>query len=193
MLQKKYSIEKTIFVTVIFGTAFCTFIGLLFFGLDVFNTKHVAFQFLAYGIAGSISFAMFRQKRFRDLIFLLLLLFLLNLVIVDISEPSFVITHLIFFAAVVFGIYLFAKYFYSKLENLRIARLLILASILSVMFVAATTLLWFIFSAGESQTSFLRNLPLGFLIGLGLGVGFEVAERSKKGAKFFDGKTHENK
>lgn len=168
---------KYVASTVAFGTACSAIVGLLFFGLKIFNIKLPFFQFIAYGITGSVSFSLFQLRRNRDAIYVLIMLFIVDAVIAGLTRLSFLITHFLFFSSVIIAAYLFSKYLYNQSASLKISRPLILAGILAILFLAVTVLMWIIFGKNYSPFNPLANLPTGFLIGLGLGIGFEISER----------------
>jgi hypothetical protein len=64
------------------------------------------------------------------------------------------------------------------MENIKIARPLTLAGILAITFVLVTIIPRLLFPAMEFQFRLFGNMPIGFLIGLRLGTGFEVSKYS---------------
>lgn len=174
-MSKKEHI-KYIALIIGFGTICSLIIGLLFFGLKIFDTKHPLFEFFTFGIIGSVAFSLFNTKRFRDAIFALIFLFFFNVIIVGMSKASILITYLLYFSGVILSTYLFIKYFYNQLANIKIARPMVLAGILAILFVVVTITQWILFASGEKQFYVLSNLPLGFLLGLSLGIGFELSD-----------------
>ncbi|NOX87822.1 MAG: hypothetical protein GXO77_02270 [Calditrichaeota bacterium] len=59
---------------------------------------------------------------------------------------------------------------------MKYVRPLILAGIFSIFFVAGALILTVVYYSGTAKILSFRNMPVGFLIGLGLGMGFELSE-----------------
>jgi len=165
-----------IVITIVFGTICCTAVGASFFGSKIFNIGLPFFQFISFGLVGSVAFPLFYFKRYRDAIYVLIMLFIINIIIANLTKVSFLIIHLLYFSSVIAAIFLFSKYFFNQIANLKISRPLVLAAILALFFVLATALQWVVFARDDTPFYILGNLPIGFLVGLGLGIGFEISE-----------------
>ncbi|OPX35130.1 hypothetical protein B1H10_01940 [candidate division KSB1 bacterium 4484_188] len=63
----------------------------------MFNLRSPLFQFLSFGVVGSVSFALFRANRLRDVIFANVLFFLILFIA---SGNRFFLTRLFYFAVV---------------------------------------------------------------------------------------------
>ena len=164
---------KSMFSLILFGSVSCVILGLVFFGLNVFNFQSPFFQFFSYGIVGSVSFSLFQSHRIRDSIFINILLFI---ILYFASGRQYLLTHLLYFVGVVFSVYVYSTWIYKKLLSLKYVRPLILAGIFSIFFVVITLILTFIYYSDTMKILPFKNMPIGFLIGFGLGIGFEVSE-----------------
>jgi len=164
---------KSFILLMVFGVITCIIFGVIFFGVNVFNLKSPLFQFVSFGIIGSVSFALFQFDRYRDAAFVSILLFL---IIFLVTGGRFLFTHFLYFLGVVISILLFSTLIYQKLEHLKYIRPLVLSGIFSISFVVITLILALIYYPGIDKINLFRNMPVGFLIGLGLGVGFELSE-----------------
>ncbi|MEJ2053243.1 MAG: hypothetical protein P8X42_04920 [Calditrichaceae bacterium] len=165
--------NKQQLVFFIIGAAICIILGLIFFGQNIFNTRSLLFGIITGGITGAAAFALFNAKRNRDAVFISILLFIITYFI---SGKGYFITQLLYLAGIVVSVFVYSKWTFGKLKSAKYARPLILAGFISVAFIAAYLLLVLIY---YSDTIILRpftNMPIGFLIGLGLGIGFEIAE-----------------
>ncbi|MGD9489586.1 MAG: hypothetical protein AB7W47_16320 [Calditrichaceae bacterium] len=165
-----------IIMTILFGTALSSILGMIPFGMRILDPGHPAFQFISFGLIGSSAFALFLVRQYRDAIFVTVLLFILNFFFSGRTVPGIILTYLLFFVAVTGSVYLYSRYFYDVLSDLLVARPLILSSMMAISFVVATFLLFLVFGSVNNQFYPLGNLPIGFLIGLGLGVAFEFVE-----------------
>jgi hypothetical protein len=163
----------TVLVIVISGSVSCILLGILFFGFDVFNSKSPFFQFVAYGIIGSVSFILFNWKKYRDAIFVLVLLYLFNILLFG---TKYLLTGLLYFLAVIAGSYIYSAYFFNQAKNIKTSRPLILAGIYAILFLIVTLLLVFIYEPTAGKLFAIKNMPIGFLIGLGLGIGIELSD-----------------
>ena len=160
-------------VRMVSGIICCLMLGFIFFGFRVFTIGHAPFQFTAYGLVGSISFSLFAFRRYRDALFVLLLLFALNIALVG---TAYLFTHLLSFGSVVAVTYIFSRYYFFELGNLKLARPLILAGLLSILYLLITAFLGMFYETDIVRVAVFGNMPYGFLVGLGLGLGFELAE-----------------
>ena len=167
---------KHIVLTIGFGSICCMALGALFFGLQVFNKEFPFFQIVSLGLVGSVAFSLFYFKRYRDATYVLIMLFIANIIAVNLTKVSFMIIHFLYFSSVIIAVFLFSKYFFFQIANMKISRPLVLASILALFFVMATGVQWSIFAKDGMPFYPLANLPIGFLIGLGMGIGFEISE-----------------
>ena len=167
---------KHIALTISLGTICCMALGALFFGLKIFDKELPFFQIASFGLVGSLAFSLFYFKRYRDATYVLIMLFIINIIIANLTKVSFLIIHFLYFSSVIVAVFLFSKYFFIQIANMKISRPLVLASILALFFVMATGLQWVIFAKDGMPFYPLGNLPIGFLIGLGLGIGFELSD-----------------
>jgi len=175
-MRKQLLDSRIIIFTILCGSLCTIILGFIFFQFRIFNIHDPLFQFLAYGIVGSVAFALFLQRRYRDAVFALILLFVLNVIVAGIYRFTLLVTHSFFFLAMVFSILFFERHFYGKMANIEIARPIVLAGIITIAFLLVSPILRLLFYSSEGQFHFFSNMPVGFLIGLGLGIGFEVSK-----------------
>ncbi|GEM_PF-1308305 len=162
----------SIFSFILFGTACSILIGLLIFGTDIFNVRSPFFQFITFGMIGSVSFALFRFRRFRDSAYMNLLLFFLFYLA---WGRHHVLTLVFYFSAMIFSAYVYAIWLYARVV-FKLARPFILGVLLSSVFLVVTIILMLIYYSGRIPFFPFKNIPLGFLMGFGMAVGFEIAE-----------------
>jgi len=178
MSEKSTKLDyKDLILIILMGTVGSTFFGILTFGKEVFNPDLPGLQFPAFGAIGSAVFALLKYGRQRDAVFVAIILGFFNVVIVDFRDMTFMITYIVYFISVYLSILLFVKKFYLSLKVNIVARPLVLSSILAIAFEICTIICWNIFSHDVPKLYILRNMPIGFLIGLGIGGGIEVADR----------------
>jgi hypothetical protein len=163
----------TVMIFTILGSITCLLMGIIFFGFEIFEIRSTLFQFVVYGIIGSISFILFHLKRYRDAIFILVLLYLFEIIGLGFKYP---LTHTLGYLSVIISMYIYSKYFFTQTQTIKYSRPLILASIFAILFVIVVLVLTFYYQAGQGKFLPFKNMPVGFLIGLGLGLGIELSE-----------------
>lgn len=174
-MKSKRQIVTKFMITVVMGTICCLIVGLCFFGLKVFVFNNPASQYLIIGLTGSIFYAVLKFRNLRDAILIMILLYLANLLIF--GSARLLLTRLVFFAAVGIALYVFFHFFEAEMKGLKFGEFLIIASSFAVMYVIVTLILQIIYNSTNFKMELLYNLDLGFLIGLGLGIGIELSNR----------------
>jgi hypothetical protein len=160
---------------ILLGTI-CNFtLGVLLFGWHV---QEYAFQvqFLVVGLVGSCFFAAVKFSQLKDAILLLLLLYLLYVTLFRINRLDFLLGHACFFAGVGGALYLFHTFFYTKLQKLKVGKFLVLALMIAVMYALATAIVGIFLALPDLKDEIVKNLAIGFIVGSGLGIGFELSE-----------------
>ena len=168
---------QTALVYILSGTAACMLAGLIFFGMDIFDDKSPLFQIIVFGLVGSTSFILVTMKRYRDALFVLLIIFLLDMFIFGFKYP---LNRTLYFLSAVGGAFLYERYFFHRTENIKIARPLIFAGIYAILSVLLVLILSLVHPTAQRNIYPFINVPIGFLIGLGLGAGFELADQILK-------------
>ena len=174
-MEGKQQILAKFIITVAMGTICCLIVGLCFFGLKVFVFKDPASQFLIVGLTGSIFYSLLKFRSVIDAILIMILLYLANLLIF--GTARFLLTRLIFFIGVSGALFVFHRYFEDKIKELKFGKFLTVASLFTIMYFVCTIVLQIIYNSANFKTELLYNLDLGFLIGLGLGIGIELSNR----------------
>jgi len=172
-VSMKLNIIQKILIFTIIGTITSTLTGLVFFGFEIFQLKSTFFQFIIVGLICSLSFILFKLKRYRDSVFILIIIFLFEYMWVGSKYP---ITHFIYFLSVIICAFIYSKYFYIQSQQVKLSRPLILSSLMALIFVIDYYILLLIYEAGPGKLLPFKNMPIGFLTGLGVGIGIEVSE-----------------
>ncbi len=159
------------FIYLISGVLVTLFTGWVFFGTDIFSVRQPVFAFTSLGVTGSVFLSLLLVRRFRDAIFLSILLFLLNLLI---SHSRFLVTQFFFFGGCILAVTLYWARIYGNGRSWRWMRPLSLSALFAVISVINTVVLGLIYRGNISHP--LINVPVSFLVGLGLGLGFEVGD-----------------
>jgi hypothetical protein len=172
-MESKRQILTKFIITVALGTVFCLIVGLCFFGLKVFVFNIPASQFLIVGLTGSIFYSLLKFRSVRDAILIMILLYLAN--ILAFGSDRFLLTRLLFFVGISGALFVFFRYFDDRIKELKFGKFLTVASLFTIMYVVCTIVLQAIYNSADFKTELLYNLDLGFLIGLGLGLGIEIS------------------
>jgi hypothetical protein len=171
---------KNFFQIVIVGTLSCIILGYLFFQSNVFQLTHSAFGFILFGLMGSTTFAVLRSSSVSKAAATLLILVVLNEVLTKPPEWHFIVRDVLFALSIGTSVFVFHRMFYKQLSVIRMARPLILGSLIAVSATLVTVVLLLVLSAfsttfrADPMHSITVNLSIGFLIGIGMGIGFEL-------------------
>jgi hypothetical protein len=163
--------------TALSGTVICLLLGMLFFGLQLTRFDRPPVYFLVLGFAGSLSLALLRQKKVRDVIYINVLIYFMFAIVASVLRPITALVLLIYYLAIVLALFVYVRNFDARLARMPLARPLMLAAIVGVFFIVANLAHSLLFINHFSTRFLLRNLPMGFLLGLGYGLGEEVSER----------------
>ncbi|MBN2030026.1 hypothetical protein JW824_07235 [bacterium] len=170
--------KKNITKTTIAGTLICTVFAVLFFGfINVYDINRPPIYLITLGFAGSLSLALFRQKKLRDVIYMNILIYILFAIVSTLLYPITAFILLIYFSALLCALFIYVKYFDRKLSQIKLVRPLVLASTVGLFYIAANFLHGLIFINHFTKAFLLANLPIGFLLGLGIGIGEEISDR----------------
>lgn len=169
--------KKNITKTTISGTLACILLAILFFGFKWDDINSYPVYLITLGFAGSLSLALFRQKKLRDVIYVNILIYFLFAIVSTLLYPITALILLIYFTALIFALFIYIKYFDKKLSHIKLVRPLVLASTVGLFYITANFLHGLIFINHFTMGFLLANLPIGFLIGLGIGLGEEISDR----------------
>jgi hypothetical protein len=174
-MEKKNEILYQGMLIILMGTICNLALGVLLFGWHV---QEYAFQvqFLVVGLVGSCFFAALKFSQLKDAILLLLLLYILYVTLFNINSLDFLLGHACFFAGVGVALYLFHIFFYTKLQKLKVGKFLVLALMIAVMYALATAIVGIFLALPDFGEEIMKNFTIGFIVGSGLGIGFELSE-----------------
>ena len=175
-MNSDFAVIGKVIIRIVTPYIICLLIGVVIFGESVFTPHLVTFEFVLAGAMGAIFLGLLYTTKVRYALFVFIILLLIDIIVIN-TMPSFswVLRDLLYDGALGASIYLFWKYPY-KFEWAYIVRSLQIASYLSLANVTALSLIalyhnaFAMVSAGVTEVLFI-----GFLIGLGLGIGNELA------------------
>jgi len=169
-------------VTTIFAAIGTIILGFIFLRSAVFEMNISASQFITFGIIGGVIFSTFRFLSKRQAAIAILLLFVLDMLLQHSTVWRLVLRDILCYLGFIIALFIFTYYYFDKLRQVVIGRILVLSSVIALNYVIITGILYSVFrvSAEKFDLNLLQmvyfNLAQGFLIGLGLGTGIEVAE-----------------
>ena len=169
--------NKKIFWTTLLGTVICILFAIIFFGIKFNDVQRPPIYFLTLGFAGSLSLALFREKKVRDAIYINILIYFLFAIASTLLHSITAVILLIYYSSMVIAVYFYVKIFDGKLSHIKLSRPLVLAAIVGIFYIAANFIHSLIFISRFSFGFLLGNLPIGFLLGLGYGLGGEITEK----------------
>ncbi len=168
---------KRIFLTTALGTGMCFLMSLLFFGVRFSDVSSPAVYLLFLGFAGSLSLGIFREGQMREAIYLNLLIYLLFAITTLRFRPVTALIFLLYDAALIFAIYIFVRQYEKEALSKFLTGSLLLAAIAGLLYIGAS-LIHGLFFISKFQVGFLlKNFPIGFLAGFGIGLGESISSR----------------
>ncbi|MEE4311898.1 MAG: hypothetical protein V2J62_08490 [candidate division KSB1 bacterium] len=168
--------EKIVWITIA-GTCVCIIISIILFGLTFGDVHKPPLYFLVLGFTGSLSLALFEQKRIRDAIYVNVLIYILFAVVASILRPVTALILLIYYLSLIVAIYTYVRYFDEKISHVAYARPLLLAAIMAVFYILSSLVHGLIFLKQFTPRFLMVNFPIGFLLGLGIGIGREIVTK----------------
>jgi len=158
----------------------CIVLGLIIYQGSVFTRTHYAFQFVTFGIAGSLFFHTLRLTGVKPALFVLAGLILIQIVYNRSTDFWLVLRDILFGVSLASAIYLFFTKYYATNKVRGVLTPITLAALLAATNLVATMALLLL-----NRTPIVENFPtlfvnvmLGFLVGFGIGVGILVSTRA---------------
>jgi hypothetical protein len=117
-----------VLLTTLYGTITCVLLALLFFGthLDDFNRPPV--YLVVLGFAGSLSLALFQEKRTRDVIYINVLIYFFFAIVASMLRPITAVILLVYYTAMLLAVYTYVVHFDKKIADAFFIRPLLLAA-----------------------------------------------------------------
>jgi len=171
---------QNIVINSLSGFLVCLFIGMIVFGSSIFNFQHSSSQIIVFGIYAAILFSVIRYGSRKELVFVILMAFLLNIILQGRHMPfSFLVRDSLFFFSYYLALIVYKK-FIEKYEQLPFFfRAFGLALFLGMFNLVCTWLLVQLYppSTNEISSTFYLNAFYSAIIGISLGVGFDLFEK----------------
>lgn len=182
-MELKY--KKTL-LCLSFGFFVCILTGMFFYGFEVFDFRKPASQFVVYGFLGAGFFSVSRFRLLKNDLLIIPILILINFILIgrDLSL-TLMLRDGVFVLALCTSIFIYIKYINAKWKLPLFIRSIILALLNWFTGFLALLLLITTFNPETLDTTaaFFINGTTSTLVGLGLGLGFDLFIKTED--KFF--------
>jgi hypothetical protein len=158
------------------GLLSCLVIGYLFSGMQIFIATRPPFQFVVIGLSGAILFSVLKFSTRRNFIFTAALLLMLMVIHGKVKSPGILTARVLYFTGIATAIYLYHRFYDMPIHALRFGKFLSLAATVAVINLLYISLWCAILNLPNSMELIVNQTFTGFLIGAGLGIGFEIAD-----------------
>jgi len=171
---------RNILLNTLFGSLVCIIFGVLIYGIEIFDFQSSRSQIFVFGIDGAVFFSVLKYGKRKELIFIGVLIFVVNIILQGKSITfNYFLRDLLFVSSLFTALALYKLFIdnYSKL--LITIRVLSLSILLGLFNAIATIILVQIFDAPNNEmiNAVMLNAQYGFLVGFGLGLGFDLYEK----------------
>ncbi|MEK9138086.1 MAG: hypothetical protein AAB393_13250 [Bacteroidota bacterium] len=174
MVRYVEQISKLVFLTLT-GIIGSVVVGLMVYGNDVFNTTHVGFSFISFGLSGAFIFAFYHVRGLSETITAAAVASAIQFGLA--STWITTVNAAVWSFGVNLPLILVAFLFERKLAPFRQYKFIVVALLYGVMFVLLTLFVsWLTTSQMLPATVFRQNFVDGLLLGLGLALGIEAGE-----------------
>ncbi len=167
----------------IIGFSICIILGLIFFGTNIFNFYSHALQITSFGLVGAIFFSFYKYGTKKEAGFVGGLLFIINLILLG-KKPLLIyyLRDLVFFICIYSSLILYLFFLKKYSYSLLFIRALALSLFLGVFNIFATILLVLLTTSPniDPLSAIFINARYASLIGLGLGIGFDLFEKFRE-------------
>jgi hypothetical protein len=175
MITPSLRVDRIIF-PIIVSTTVCVLVGMLFTNYRVLDVSSPGFQFLAYAVIASGFYTVLRFSSERNAMLLLGILFLIYLYITRSSELMPIFRNFMVVAGIAIVTYVFQKIIDGVFDEIRFGKFLIWGALYGIVYIFVTVVLVSLLGSENSGYYYMNNLRLGFLMGIGLGLGLEISD-----------------
>jgi hypothetical protein len=165
---------------ILLGTLCSVILGYIFAGSKIFVTYNPEFQFILYGVIGSLLLAILKFRSLKDFILVSVIIFVLELLTYRFSSVGVASGRLIFMIGVAGVIYIYHTYFEKHISGMIFGKFVILAGLMATMEIVITILAAALIYVPSFKIYLLTQSFIGLLFGAGIGLGFELTAWSLK-------------
>jgi hypothetical protein len=156
-------------------------VGYLFRGSSIFDPSTVAFQFTFNSITAALFYSTMKSSSTRNALVVALVWYLLNTLTYP-KNVHMIVMYLVYVAAILVTVMLYIRTIRRPMFQgivQRIVAFSLLTALLNGLVVIVLEIIWTVFAGAQFQRTsaiVFENFQLGALIGLGAGVGIQLAE-----------------
>jgi hypothetical protein len=120
---------------------------------------------------------LFREQKVRDVVYINILIYFVFAILSTLLHSITAVILFIYYSLMILAIHIFVKNFDQKLSNIFLSRPLILTAMVGIFYIVVN-FIHILLSISHFSIGFLSgNLLIGFLLGLGYGLGNEISDR----------------
>lgn len=179
MTADKNKTSLAIYIIVL-GSLITMMLGFSFKFTDIFRTTDPGFAFVRYGICGSILIALIHLSNIKNFILGVFSLLIITIVLFKITNFGIVLSHLLQLSALAVAIYIYHNYYYNKLNKLVFGKFMPLSGLFYISSLIASIIVALLTNEPNFRRVIFDIAGYGFIIGTGIGVGFELSLPIKK-------------
>ena len=165
---------------ILLGSLFTILLGYSFKHASIFRPTDPGFQFVIYGICGSILMALIHLSSFKNFIIGLFALLLITLMLFGITNFRIIVSRFLFLAALAAAIFIYHHYYYNKLNKMAFGKFIPLSALLSIANLFLALIISLVIKELNIRELILGQAGYGFMIGTGIGLGLELSVPIKK-------------
>jgi len=173
---------KPLLVRLLVITTSGLLVGYLFRGSSIFDPSTVAFQFTFNSITAALFYSTMKSSSTRNAIVVALVWYLLNTLTYP-KNVHMIVMYLVYVAAILVAVMIYIRIIQRTMFQgivQRIVAFSLLTGLLNGIVVIVLEIIWTVFAGVHFQRTsaiVVENFQLGALIGLGVGVGIQLAEK----------------
>lgn len=169
--KKLINIILIVFLTFLVSSA----VGLLFYGMMVFDPDRSTFGLISYGLAGSVIFAAFYFANVRIGLLTTVILFLAYVMLNYEAFTNTPVTSSLYFASAAIAVFIHSEYVFKRMTIDKFIRPLLLSGSFTILFGVSAIITLLLYAVGSKLLLFIPQAGLGTVIGLCIGVSIEFA------------------
>jgi len=170
-------------ITFISGYFAVLIMGLLFYRFEIFNVHSPAFQFVEAGFIGALLYPLNLYLEKREIYSFTFLIIFLRFIVFIPPHFSWFIRDIVYLASIISAVMIYVNLIiplisvrFRKLKIIALAFVYGLISLAGFLFLSLLMYLFFDFTHYNFTEAMFIWVKSGFLIGLGLSIGFNFAE-----------------
>jgi hypothetical protein len=169
--KKKINLAISI---ILLGSLFTIILGYLYKSSSIFITTDPGFQFVHYGICGSILLTLIHVSDYKNFIIGACALLLMTLILFRITSLKIIFIRFIFLAAYAAAIFIYHYYYYNKLIKLPFGKFIPLSALLFIANLILALIYGLFVQELNNREIQIAQALFGFMIGTGIGLGLEL-------------------